>query len=153
MAYLNQLNLIGNVGSDPEVRYIDTNPQAPTKFATFKVATTERYKDRNGEQKEQTQWHLCTASGTIADVVEKYLKKGAAVYIGGKLTYRQWEDKDGGKHTTTEVRVFTIQMLDRKPKNAPDGASVNPDDSQDAPTKWSAKGATNPVEHPEDLPF
>lgn len=150
MAYLNQVNLIGNVGNDPEVRSIDNG----TKFASFKVATTERYKDRNGEQKEQTQWHLCTASGSIADVVEKYLKKGAAVYIGGKLTYRQWEDKDGGKHTTTEVRVFTIQMLDRKPKNAPDGASVNPDETtQDAPTKWAARGATDPVEHPEDLPF
>ena len=133
MAYLNQVNLIGNVGNDPEVRYIDTNPQAPSKFATFKVATTERYKDRNGEQKEQTQWHLCVANGTIADVVEKYLKKGAAVYIGGKLTYRQWEDKDGGKHTTTEVRVFTIQMLDRKPKGAPDTVTAPEERFQDLP--------------------
>ncbi len=133
MAYLNQVNLIGNVGNDPEVRYIETNPQAPSKFATFKVATTERYKDRNGEQKEQTQWHLCVANGTIADVVEKYLKKGAAVYIGGKLTYRQWEDKDGGKHTTTEVRVFTIQMLDRKPKGAPDTVTAPEERFQDLP--------------------
>ena len=135
MAYLNSVSLIGNVGTDPEIRYLENQTPA-AKLATFKVATTERYKDRNGEQREQTQWHRCVASGNIADVVEKYLKKGAAVFIGGKLTYRQWEDKDGGKHETTEVRVYTIQMLDRKPKNAPDGATD-----------------TNPNNHPEDLPF
>lgn len=145
MAYLNQVNLIGNVGNDPEIRYIDNNPQNPSgsfKLATFKVATTERYKDRNGEQREQTQWHLCVANGTIADVVEKYLKKGASVYIGGKLTYREWTDQSGNKRYSTEVRVFTIQMLDRKLQASGTGYQYTPQTNPDSPEN-----------HPEDLPF
>lgn len=134
MAYLNQVNLIGNVGNDPEIRYLDSNPQAPqNKVATFKVATTERYRDRNNEQQEQTQWHNCVAYGSIADVCEKYLKKGASVYIGGKLTYRTWEGQDGNKHYTTEVRVFTIQMLDRKQKDAPAMDVAQPVDPKNLP--------------------
>ena len=129
MAYLNSVSLIGNCGNDPEIRNLENG-----KLATFKVATTERYRDRNGDQKEQTQWHQCVANGPIADVAEKYLKKGASVYIGGKLTYRDWTDKEGVKHYTTEVRVFTIQMLDRKPKNAPEGATAPQEDKyQDLP--------------------
>ena len=111
MAYLNQVNLIGNTGADPEIKTFDN-----FKLATFKVATTERFKDRDVNQKENTQWHLCTASGSVADVVEKYIKKGMAVYVGGKLTYRNWTAKDGTNHTTAEVQVHTVQMLDRKPK-------------------------------------
>lgn len=109
MAYLNQVNLIGNIGGDPEIKTFDT-----FKLATFKVATTERFRDRDGNQKENTQWHLCTASGSVSDVVERYIKKGMQVYVGGKLTYRNWTAKDGSNHTSTEVQVHTVQMLDKK---------------------------------------
>lgn len=110
MAYLNQVNLIGNIGGDPEIKNFES-----FKLATFKVATTERFRDRDGNQKEITHWHSCSATGSVADVVEKYIKKGMQVYVGGKLTYRNWTAKDGSNHTSTEVQVHTVQMLDRKP--------------------------------------
>ena len=111
MAYLNQVNLIGNVGQDPKV-----NDTSAGKFATFTLATTERYKDRDGNPKEQTQWHTIAASGPQAEVVEKYIRKGAQVYVGGKLVYRSYEGKDGTTRYATEIRMHTVQMLDRKPQ-------------------------------------
>ena len=115
MAYLNNVQLIGNVGNDPDIRVYND-----TKFATFKVATTKRFRDRNGEQREQTQWHTCSASGNIAEVVEKYIRKGASVFVSGELTYRQWQDKDGNDRYSTEVKLYTVQMLDKRPKGAPE---------------------------------
>ena len=114
MAYLNSVQLIGNVGSDPEVKTFDHG-----KLATFRVATTERYRDRNNHQQEVTQWHSCSASGSIADVVEKYVRKGMQVFIGGKLTYRSYDGKDGTTRWATDIRVYTVQMLDKKQKDAP----------------------------------
>lgn len=111
MAYLNQVNIIGNVGGDPETKNFDT-----FKLVSFKVATTERFRDRDGNQKENTQWHSCSAIGTVADVVEKYIRKGMQVYVGGKIVYRYWTASDGSDHTTAEIQVHTVQMLDRKPK-------------------------------------
>lgn len=115
MAYLNNVQLIGNVGNDPDIRVYND-----TKFATFKVATTKRFRDRSGEHREQTQWHTCSASGNIAEVVEKYIKKGASVFVSGELTYRSWQDKDGNDRTSTEVKLYTVQMLDKRPKDAPE---------------------------------
>lgn len=124
MAYLNQVNLIGNVGQDPQVREMNGG-----KFATFTLATTERFKDRNGEPKENTQWHNIVASGPQADVVEKYVRKGAQVYVGGKLTYRAYDGKDGTTRYSTDIRLHTVQMLDRKPKAQP----VAQDEDNDLP--------------------
>lgn len=122
MAYLNSVQLIGNVGNDPDIRVYND-----TKFATFKVATTKRFRDRSGEQREQTQWHTCSASGNIAEVVEKYIRKGASVFVSGELTYRQWQDKDGNDRTSTEVKLYTVQMLDKRPKGAPEVVSQDED--------------------------
>ena len=122
MAYLNNVQLIGNVGNDPDIRVYND-----TKFATFKVATTKRFRDRSGEQREQTQWHTCSASGNIAEVVEKYIKKGASVFVSGELTYRTWQDKDGNDRTSTEVKLYTVQMLDKRPKGAPEVVSQDED--------------------------
>lgn len=121
MAYLNNVQLIGNCGADPEVREFNG-----TKFATFRVATTKRFRDRNNEQREQTQWHVCTAVGNIADVVEKYIRKGASVFVSGELTYRTWQDKEGNDRTSTEVKLYTVQMLDKRAKDAQ--ASVSQDE-------------------------
>ena len=115
MAYLNNVQLIGNVGGDPDIREYNG-----TKFATFKVATSKRFRDRNNEQREQTQWHTCSAVGNIADVVEKYIKKGSSVFVSGELTYRTWQDKDGNDRYSTEVKLYTVQMLDKRPKDAPE---------------------------------
>ena len=117
MAHLNKVQLIGNVGNDPEIRYLDSNPQNPQKkVASFRLATTERYKDRGGNQKEQTEWHSITVWNGKADFVEKYVKKGNNLFISGKLSTRQWTDQSGNKRYTTEVVADNIQMLDRKPK-------------------------------------
>lgn len=112
MAYLNSVNLIGAVGNDPEVRTL----QGGAKVASFRIATTERYKDRDGNQKEQTEWHNITVWNGKADFVEKYVKKGNNLFISGKLATRQWTDQSGNKRYTTEVVAENIQMLDRKPK-------------------------------------
>ena len=117
MAYLNQVQLIGAVGNDPEVRYLGDNPQNPKKVAIFRIATTERYKDRDGNQKEQTEWHNITVWNGKADFVEKYVKRGNNLFISGKLTTRQWTDQSGNKRYSTEVVADNIQMLDRKPKD------------------------------------
>ena len=114
MAYLNQANLIGNVGSEPTIRDVNGG-----KFATFTLATTERFRDRNGDQKEQTQWHNIVAAGPHADVVEKYVHKGAQVYVGGKITYRKWTDRDGNDRFSTDIRMHTVQMLDKRVKPIP----------------------------------
>lgn len=113
MAYINQVQLIGAVGNDPEVRTF----QGGAKVASFRLATTERYKDRDGNQKEQTEWHNITAWNGKADFVEKYVKKGNNLFISGKLTTRQWTDQSGNKRYTTEVVADNIQILDRKPKD------------------------------------
>ena len=115
MAYLNNVQLIGNVGGDPDIREYNG-----TKFATFKVATSKRFRDRNNEQREQTQWHTCSAVGNIAEVVEKYIKKGSSVFVSGELTYRTWQDKEGNDRTSTEIKLYTVQMLDKRPKDAPE---------------------------------
>lgn len=112
MAYLNSVNLIGAVGNDPEVRTL----QGGAKVASFRLATTERFKDRDGNQKEQTEWHNITVWNGKADFVEKYVKKGNNLFISGKLATRQWTDQSGNKRYSTEVVADNIQMLDRKPK-------------------------------------
>lgn len=116
---LNKVMLIGNVGSDPEVRYLENNPQNPgnnAKVATIRLATTERYRDRNGEQRENTEWHTVVLWRNNADVAEKYVHKGSQIYIEGKLRTRQWTDQTGNKRYTTEVVADTLQLLGKRPE-------------------------------------
>ncbi len=123
---LNKVMLIGNVGKDPEVRYLENNSpnSGNAKVAQFTLATTERYRDRNGELRENTEWHNIVAWRNSADIAEKYIRKGTQVYIEGKLRTRSWTDQTGGKRYTTEITVDTIQLLGRKSDNpaAQDGA-------------------------------
>ncbi len=109
--------LIGNVGQDPEVRYLDNNPSG-TKVASFRLATTERYRDRtSGDLREQTEWHSIVAWRNNADVVEKFVRKGTQLYIEGRLRTRSWEDQNHNKRYTTEIIVDTLQLLGRKADN------------------------------------
>ena len=120
---LNKVMLIGNVGNDPEIRYLDSNPQSPqgnAKVASFRLATTERYRDRNGETRENTEWHNIVAWRSNADLVEKFVHKGSQIYIEGKLRTRQWTDQTGNKRFTTEVQADNIQLLGKRP-DAPQG--------------------------------
>ena len=121
---LNKVMLIGNVGNDPEVRYLESNPQNPAanaKVASFRLATTERYRDRSGELRENTEWHSVVVWRNNADVAEKFVRKGSQVYIEGKLRTRQWTDQTGNKRYTTEVVADTLQLLGKRPEDAQQG--------------------------------
>lgn len=98
---LNKVTLIGNLGRDPEIRY--TNDNRP--IANLTLATSERWKDQSGQQQEKTEWHRIVVFGNLADIIQKYLKKGDSVYFEGKLQTRKWTDKDGQERYTTEVVV------------------------------------------------
>lgn len=114
---INKVILIGNVGQDPEVRYTgDANNGA--KVATIRLATTERYRDRNGNQQEHTEWHNVVVWRNQADVVEKYVKKGTQLYVEGRIRTRSWDDQTGTKRYTTDIVADTIQLLGRRPDNA-----------------------------------
>lgn len=111
MTSLNRVTLIGNLGTDPEVRYM-TNGDA---VANISVATTETWKDKNGERQEKTEWHRVTFYRKIAEIVGQYLKKGSQVYIEGKLVTRKWEDKKTGEEKyTTEIIANEMKMLGGK---------------------------------------
>ena len=115
---LNKVMLIGNVGNDPEIRYLDSNPQSPqgnAKVASFRLATTERYRDRNGETRENTEWHNIVAWRSNADLVERFVHKGSQIYVEGKLRTRQWTDQTGNKRYTTEINADVIQLLGKRP--------------------------------------
>jgi len=115
---LNKVMLIGNVGKDPDVRYLESNPNNPggnAKVASFPLATSERYRDRNGDLRENTEWHNVVVWRGNADVVEKYVRKGTQLYIEGRLRTRQWTDQTGAKRYTTEVIGDTLQLLGKRP--------------------------------------
>ena len=112
---LNKAMLIGNVGRDPEVRYLEGNNGA--KVATFTLATTERYRDRNGEVRENTEWHNIVAWRNNADVAERFIRKGTQLYIEGRIRTRSWDDQTGNKRYTTEIIADTLQLLGKKSDN------------------------------------
>jgi single-strand DNA-binding protein len=109
MSGVNKVILIGNLGSDPTVRFT----QGGTAVANFNIATTERFNNRNGEREERTEWHRIVAWGRLAEICQQYLKKGKQVYIEGRLQTRQWEDQQGQKKYTTEIVASNMQMLGR----------------------------------------
>ncbi len=105
---LNQAQIIGRLGKDPEVRYLPNGDAV----ANFSLATSERWKDKaTGEAKEATEWHRITMFGRVAEVAGEYLKKGALVFVQGKLVTRKYTDKDGIERYSTEVRADTMKML------------------------------------------
>lgn len=103
---VNKVILVGTVGKDPEIRNTQNS-----KVANFSLATNESYKDKNGEKKTVTEWHSIVIWGKLADVVEKYVKKGNHLYIEGKLSTRSWDDNNGIKRYVTEVIVYAMTML------------------------------------------
>ena len=117
MAGVNKVIIVGNLGRDPEVRY--TKGGVPA--ATFTVATSEDWKDKDsGQKQERTEWHRIIAWRGLADICGKYLRKGSQVYIEGKIQTRQWQDKDGVQRYTTEIVVQNMQMLGaRRDESAP----------------------------------
>ena len=117
---VNKVILIGNVGQDPEIRYTgDVNNSA--KVATLRLATTERFRGRDGNLQEHTEWHSVVVWRNTADVVEKFVKKGTQVYIEGRIRTRSWDDQTGNKRYTTEIMADTLQLLGKRTDN-PAGA-------------------------------
>ena len=115
MPYLNKVQLIGNIGKDPEIRVSQASGK---KVVSFSLATSRRYRDNNGEQKEDTQWHNIVGWGKIADVVEQLqIRKGTSLYVEGRLTNRSWTDQASGqKRYVTEVALDTFQLLTPTPR-------------------------------------
>ena len=104
---VNKVILIGNLGQDPELRYTGSG----TAVCNMRLATTESYKDRDGNQVENTEWHNVVAWARLAEICGEYLKKGSQAYFEGQLQTRQWEDRDGNTRYTTEVKVREMTML------------------------------------------
>jgi single-strand DNA-binding protein len=110
MAGVNKVILVGNLGKDPEVRHLEGG----TAVASFTLATSEAYKDKSGQRVEQTEWHNIVVWRSLAEIAEKYLKKGMSIYLEGKLRTRSWEDKDKVKRYSTEIIADTFTMLGKK---------------------------------------
>ena len=135
---INKVILVGNVGQDPEVRYTGDATNG-AKVASLRLATTERYRDRNGNLQEHTEWHSIVAWRNTADVIEKYVRKGTQLYIEGRLRTRSWDDQNGNKRDTTEIMADTLQLLGRKSDNP---ASMNPAAPQAAPQQYAPQQQT-----------
>jgi single-strand DNA-binding protein len=105
---INKATLLGHVGRDPEIR----NMSNGDAVATVSLATTEKWKDKNGERQEKTEWHRLVFFGKLADIVEKYVHKGSLIYVEGKLTTRKWE-KDGVDRYTTEINCNEMKLLNK----------------------------------------
>ena len=142
MAGVNKVILVGNLGKDPEVRHLENG----AAVANFSIATSETYKDKNGNRQEQTEWHNIVLWRGLAEIAEKYLRKGSQIYIEGKLRTRSWQDKDGNTRYTTEIVGDNMTMLGGRnsgesSENAPSmsannnsgSADLEQDDSDDLP--------------------
>ena len=129
MPYLNKVQLIGNLGKDPEIR---VNQQTGRKVVSFSLATSRRYRDNNGEQKEETNWHNIVGFGKLADIFEQLgVSKGTTLYVEGRLTNRSWTDTNGQKRYVTEVALDTFQLL--TPRGTQNGGGYGAQGQQQRP--------------------
>ena len=146
---VNKVFLIGNLGADPEVRFLEND----NVVANFRIATTETYFDKSAnERKEITEWHRIVVWGGLAKVVEQYLKKGSRVFVEGKIRTRSYQDKNGETKYITEIRADNFKMLDRRSSGGEEGyntpAASTP---QPAPAQQEANEPGKAME--DDLPF
>jgi single-strand DNA-binding protein len=141
-ASVNKVILIGNLGSDPEVRYTPSG----SAVANFNIATNESWKDKNGQDQDRTEWHKIVVWGKQAENCGEYLSKGRTVYIEGRLQTRSWDDKEGNKRYTTEIVANTVQFL-----GGPGGAK-GMSENRSAPPSSQAPGGPPPAGD-DDIPF
>ena len=149
MASVNKVILIGNLGRDPEIRYMPSGDA----MANLNLATTDTWKDKAGEKQEKTEWHRVVMFGKQAEIAGEYLKKGSQVYIEGRLQTRKWQDKDGAEKYTTEIVADRMQMLGSR-----GGRGDMPEQQATAPGSGgnaaAAKGGTGKFDDFEDdIPF
>ena len=149
---VNKVILVGNLGKDPELRYTPSG----AAVATFSLATSERYKDKSGEQQEKTEWHNIVAWRQLAEICGKYLHKGKQVYIEGKIQTRSYDDRDGNKKYITEIVADQMQMLGRAGE---DNGGSGRSGGESRPSRPSAQPqsreeyAEPPFNPDDDIPF
>ncbi|PKN39214.1 MAG: single-stranded DNA-binding protein [Deltaproteobacteria bacterium HGW-Deltaproteobacteria-2] len=136
---INKAILIGRLGKDPDVRYTPDG----TMVTTFRLATDEQWKDKNGEKVQRTEWHQIVTYRKLAEICGNYLVKGKLVFIEGRIQTRSWEDKEGVKRYTTEIIANDMKMLDSKGQNKTEDASFDA-------TSGSSNDGNTPV---DDVPF
>ena len=128
---LNKVQLIGHVGKDPEYTFTSGG----TAVATFRLATSESWKDKNGALQESTDWHTIVVWNSqyrnLADIVHKMVHKGSRIYVEGKLKYRTFESRDGSKRTVTEIIADSIILLDAKPSNSENIPSISHEENNE----------------------
>ncbi|HET8686577.1 MAG TPA: single-stranded DNA-binding protein [Methanosarcina sp.] len=137
---VNKVILVGNCGKDPETRYM-TNGEAVTNVS---IATSENWKDKNGEKQERTEWHNLVFYKRLAEIAGEYLKKGSQIYVEGKMQTRKWQDKEGKDRYTTEIVCHELQMLGSKQSDSKSEPSAKDNTSP-------AKGGFDPLD--DDIPF
>jgi single-strand DNA-binding protein len=140
MASVNKVILIGNLGKDPELKFTPSG----VAVAKFPLATTERFKDAEGNMQEHTEWHNIVLWRRQAELANEYLKKGSPVYIEGRIRTRSWEDKDGQKKYITEIEARQMQFLGRRGEGGGEGQVGGGD---------NVSGKKETLESEEDLPF
>ncbi len=139
---VNKVILIGNLGKDPELRYAPSG----SAVASFSLATSEQWKDQEGNPQERTSWHNIVVWGKLAEIAAEYLKKGRKVYIEGRLQYRDYEGKDGNKRYVTEIVANDLVMLGSRQDGGEQGGSFTKEDS-------SSSAPPSVSEEKDDLPF
>jgi single-strand DNA-binding protein len=142
MAGINKVILVGNVGRDPELRYTPGG----TAVANFTLATNEAWTSKTGEKQERTEWHRIVVWGKQAEIAGEYIKKGKQIYVEGSITTRQWDDRNGQKRTTTEIRAQRFILLGR-------GEGARPAPSAQPEAAESEPPAGEGPYPDEDIPF
>jgi single-strand DNA-binding protein len=157
MASVNKVILVGNLGADPETRFMPNGDA----LANIRLATTESWKDKaTGEKKELTEWHRVVFRSKLAEIVGQYLKKGSAVYIEGRIRTRKWQDKEGQERYTTEIEAREMQMLGGRSGTGSSGGEAEYGGSMpSAPAPSASRGAAPAKKVPsfedmdDDIPF
>lgn len=147
MSGVNKVILVGHLGKDPEVRHLEGG----VSVASFSLATTERITNKNGERQDLTEWHNIVVWRGLAEVAEKYLKKGSQIYLEGKIRTRSWDDKEGVKRYTTEIVADTFTMLGKRDDNANSYGSQNGMAANNS--SLPSKSELVSESEPDDLPF
>ena len=150
MASVNKVILIGNLGRDPETRYM-SNGDAVTNIS---LATTEIWKDKNGEKQEKTEWHRVTFYRKLAEIAGEYLKKGRPVYVEGRLETRKWTDKNGMERFTTEIIATDMKMLgSRTGSDSFDSSSNDANESTSRQSTYDRRSNNGFDDMEDDIPF
>jgi single-strand DNA-binding protein len=156
MASVNKVILIGNLGADPETRYLPSGDAV----TNIRIATTEKWRDKGGEQQEHTEWHRIAFFGKLAEISGEYLKKGSPVYVEGRIRTRKWQDKEGQDKYSTEIVADRMQLLGSRGGGAGSGGSGGETTSREPATAGAGGGKPQPKkggggfdQMDDDIPF